>query len=233
LIELPGVTVHDPDVVFTDLGLALLGGWLGWRLWRGPDRDRFRSAGAVILAGLASAALWGAVFHAFFPGNTTTLPGFIAWIPVPLSIAVASAALMYLALAILAPRVSPATRRLLVGMYALAFAAVVLVVDESFGTIVRFYAPALVLFLLAAAREAIRLRSTGWTLIAVSFVISGVAAVLQQARLSLHPEYFDHNAVYHVFQALGLLVLYAGFQRVARAPGRGYPAVNQQALRPE
>ena len=35
-----------------------------------------------------------------------------------------------------------------------------------------------------------------------------VAAGVQQARLGLHPRYFNHNAVYHVLQAIGLFMLF-------------------------
>ena len=91
-------SIHDPDVVFTDLGLAILAGWLAWRLGTAPGRGQMTKAGAVLLGGLASAAFWGAIFHAFFPEDTTTLPGFIAWIPVVLSILVVGATLLELSL---------------------------------------------------------------------------------------------------------------------------------------
>ena len=137
-----GITVHEPDVVFTDLGLAILGAWFAWRLATPGRRGSLGLAPAVLMAGLASAAFWGAVFHGFFPRETETWPGFIAWIPVSLSIVVAAAALLELGPRVLA-RLGERTRRRLVATYAAAFAAVVLLVDESFGSIVRFYAPAL------------------------------------------------------------------------------------------
>lgn len=34
------------------------------------------------------------------------------------------------------------------------------------------------------------------------------AAVVQQARLGLHPRYFNHNALYHVLQGIGLFMLF-------------------------
>jgi hypothetical protein len=213
------VTIHDPDVVFTDLGLAVLGGWLAWRLSRVPANDgTMARSGVVIMAALASAALWGAVFHAFFPAGTTTRSGFLAWMPVSLSIAVIGTALLALALRVAAPGVSSSARRLIAGAYFAAFAFTVLFVDESYRTIVLFYAPVVLLFLVVAVRQAMRTGSRGWTLIAVSFAISLLAAAVQQARVSLHPEYFDHNAVYHVLQGIALVLLYRGFLR-APAPG--------------
>jgi hypothetical protein len=212
------MSVHDPDVVFTDLGLAILAAWLGWRLWARTAPGTLPRAGVVLLGGLASAAFWGAIFHAFFPDDTATLPGFIAWIPVSLSILIVGATLLELSLRLLAPRLTPPIRRSLVAVYAAAFATVVLLVDESFSSIVRFYVPPLLLFLAAAVRQSIRGASAAWTLIAVAFTISAGAAVLQQAEVSIHSVYFDHNAVYHVVQAVAVVLLYLGFQRSPEAP---------------
>lgn len=211
MIELAGITIHDPDVVFTDLALALVGGWFGWRLWNAKTGMRVRT-GAVLMGGLASAAFWGAVFHAFFPANTATLPGFIAWIPVSLSIVVASSAMLELALVTLLPRLSRTIRRAMVVAYALAFAGVVLLVDESFSSIVRFYLPALLLLLLAAGVQAVRGRSRAWALVATGLLLSIAAAWFQQARVAIHPVYFDHNAVYHVVQGAALVFIYLGFR---------------------
>jgi hypothetical protein len=218
--ELLGVMVHDPDVAFTDLGLALLGGYLGWRLWRAPGPRMLLKIGAVLMGGLASAALWGAVFHAFFPAGTATVPGFLAWIPVAVSIVVAASAMLELSLRLLLPRMQLRARRAIVATYAASFTVVVLLVDESFSSIVYFYTPALILLLIAAGEQAIRSRDTGWTLIAIGLIMSAVAAVLQQARVAIHPIYFDHNAVYHVVQGIALVFLYFGWGRAPLPPLR-------------
>jgi hypothetical protein len=168
--ELLGLTVHDPDVAFTDLGLALLGGYLGWRLWHAPGPRMLLRIGAILMGGLASAALWGAVFHAFFPAGTATLPGFLAWVPVALSIVVAASAMLELSLRLLLPRIPLRARRSIVAIYAAGFAVVVLLVHESFSSIVYCYTPALILLLIAAGQQAIRSRDTGWTLIAVGLI---------------------------------------------------------------
>jgi len=118
-----------------------------------------------------------------------------------------------------------------VGLYAVAFAAVVLLVDESFTSIVRFYVPALLLFLVAATSRAIR-DGGGWTLIALGLALSAGAALLQQLEVALHPVYFDHNAVYHLIQAVALVLLYFGFRRVAESPAGGYVGGTDPAPRP-
>jgi hypothetical protein len=222
--ELLGVTIHDPDVAFTDLGLAILGAYLGWRLWRAPGPRALLGSGALLMGGLASAAFWGAVFHAFFPAGTATLPGFLAWVPVALSIVVAASAMLELSLRVLLPRIPSRVRRSIVATYAVGFAVVVLLVHESFSSIVYFYTPALVLLLIAAGQQAIRSRDTGWTLIATGLIMSTGAAMLQQAKVAVHPVYFDHNAVYHVVQSVAILFLYFGWRRapeISPAPRTG------------
>lgn len=192
--------MHEPAVVLTDLVLAVLGAWLARRL---------AGIGRIILAALASAAFWGAVFHALFPERTATPAGFVAWLPVALSIMVVAAALLDMALS--AFRAPPKTRRAIVVVYCVVFVAVVLFIDESFSTIVLLYGPTLMLGLVAATLAAIRLRSRPWALVALGLALSAAAALLQQAHVALNPVYFDHNAVYHVVQAAALLVLYLGF----------------------
>lgn len=196
--------IHEPDVAFTDLGLAILAAFLGWRLRAG--------AGAVVMAGLASAALWGGIFHGFFPARTATRSGFVVWILVALSIVVVAATLLDLALRVLAPRLPPAARRWIVAVYGAGSAGLVLFVDESFATVVRFYGPALALALVAAVQQAVRTRSAGWAFLVLGFTVSAGAALLQQAGVGIHPRYFNHNAVYHVLQGIALVLLYGGFR---------------------
>ena len=208
--------IHDPDVVFTDIALAILGAYLGWRLWKMPGRKTLPRAGGLLLGALASAAFWGAIFHAFFPAGTATISGGLAWSPVVLSIVVAAAVMLELALRILVPRPSSSIRRYVAMTYATSFAVVALLLDQSFTSIVYFYVPALLLLLVAAGQQAVRSRSAGWILVTTGLLMSAGAAVLQQARVAIHPVYFDHNAVYHVVQGIAILFLYFGWRRTPK-----------------
>lgn len=218
MIHFLGLAIHEPDVVFTDLGLAILAAYFGRRLWKTSATGTPSKSGAVLMAGLASAAFWGAIFHAFFPDDTATRAGYIAWMPVALSIIVAAATMLHLALPILAPRFPLRLHRLIVVTYTAVFAMVVLLVDESFSSIVHFYVPALILLLIAAGREAARHKESAWMLIATGLFLSAIAASLEQAQVAIHPVYFDHNALYHVVQSVALVVLYLGFYAATRDP---------------
>lgn len=216
MIELLGIYIHDPDVVFTDLALAMLSGYLAWRLWTLPGERRFQRSGALLMGALASAAFGGAIFHGFFPAGTGNLSGSIAWSPVVLSIVLAAAVMLELGLRILLPRLPVVAHRAVIAVYAAGFAGVALLVDQSFTSIVYFYVPALLLLLVATSAQAIHSRGAGWSLIAIGLLTSAGAATLQQAKLAIHPVYFDHNAVYHVVQSIAVLFLYFGWRR---APG--------------
>ena len=232
MTDLRGISINEPDVVFTDLGLAILAAYLGWRLWTASGIGSLARAGAVLLGGLASAAFWGAIFHAFFPADTATLPGFIAWIPVAVSIIVAGATMLELGLRFLVPALPAPVRRSIVATYAAGFAVVVLLLDESFTSIVRFYLPPLILLLAAAGHQAIRGRNAGWTRIALGLIISVGAALLQQAEVSIHSLYFDHNAVYHVVQSVAIVFLYLGFRRARERSTRVYATRENPEARP-
>ena len=230
---LVGISIHDPDVVFTDLGLAILGAYLGWRLWGCPAGPLAR-AGAVLMGGLASAAFWGAVFHAFFPADTATLSGFIAWIPVVLSIVVAARHHARAGSSLLDTS-SPGyrfdvhrgrIRRRLCRRRAPGGRVV-----HQHRAFLR--AGLLILFLVAAGYQAIRGRNPGWTLIGLGLIISVGAALLQQGKVSIHPLYFDHNAVYHVVQTVAIVFLYFGFRRAPETPTRGYATRKHPQPRPE
>ena len=217
------ITIPDLDVVFTDLGLAALGTYFAWRLWR--QGGGWLRRGAIMMLGLASAALWGALFHAFFPAKTATTAGFVVWLLVAFSIAVVAESLLDMALAIffarLAPGVRPGVRRAVVSGYGLLFACIILFVDESFTTVTRLYAPTVLLMFLAAQYQASRPGNATWMLISGGLALSMLAALLQQARIAIHPVYFDHNALYHVVQAAALVLLYFGFRaRRADFPAR-------------
>lgn len=218
-MDLAGFTIHDPDVAFTDLGLAVLGGYFAVRLGL--------SAGGVLMGALASAALWGGVYHGFFPAGTTTRAGLVLWLAVVVSIVLASATLVDLSLRTLVPRVAGTVRNTVLGGYAAAFIATALLVDHSFRTVVLFYGPALGLFLLVSAARAAVTRNAGWMFMAAGLASSVVAALVQQMKVMLHPVYFDHNALYHVVQGGALVLIFLGFQLTPDLKGEEHVATNR------
>lgn len=201
-MNLLGLTVHDPDVALTDLALAILAGAFAWLLGRDGR------PGVLLMAALASAAFWGAVYHGLFPGGQSTAAGYVVWRLVALSIVLLAAQLLFLSLPSRWPRAP------VVILYVIAFAAVVLLGNASFRTIMLFYGPVVLLGLVASLRNE-------WRGVAAGLGVSIIAALLQATGVSLHPVYFDHNALYHVVQAAALLLLFLGLRSLPdEQPGR-------------
>jgi hypothetical protein len=211
-LELFGVTLHEADVALTDVALALLGGVCAWKLWRRPARTPVQRDGAVINAGLAAAAFGGAVFHAFFPAKVGTPAGYTIWLLTTAAIALAAATMLLLAWRLVRPHTPWLVRGGVAAGYAISFVATIALIDPSYRTVVLFYGPVLLALLVAAVLAARQSPNSGWRWIAMGLALSVVAAVLQQQRVAAHPVYFDHNALYHLVQAIALVVLYRGLR---------------------
>ena len=202
------MTLSEPDVALTDFALALecagFSAWLsGYRGARTPMQRWF----VVFFVSVGSAALFGGITHGFLPDPRSPLHRLL-WAATLLSIGVTALAGWILAAQLVLS--AAATRR--VAAFATvafaAYAAVVLLVSQSFAVAIIFYLPAaaslLAAFVVVYRRRHARFASTGIG----GLALSGVAAWVQQSGISLHPLYFNHNALYHLIQAVALLLIF-------------------------
>ncbi len=202
----------EPDVTLTDYLLTLECGAICWLLWRRvPAHPALRAWAMVFFAAMGTSALAGGTVHGFFLDASLT-GNRILW-PVTL---------LLLGVAVLAAwnigaryGLSDGAARLVSGAAALAFlayGAVVLFVSQAFAVAVLNYLPAS-LFLLVTLVLAYR-KSPSRPLVAgmAALLLTFISGALQQAGVGLHPVYFNHNALYHVFQAVALWLLYRCFQ---------------------
>ena len=51
-------------------------------------------------------------------------------------------------------------------------------------------------------------------------VLTLIAAAIQQLRIGVHPQYLDHNALYHVVQAIALFLIFVAARVLKPAPIR-------------
>ena len=105
---------------------------------------------------------------------------------------------------------SSAARRLLLPVYVvhLVYLAVVLRTHPPFRLALALHGPSMVFLCFALLT---RLRISGErlpaTLAIASLAISTVAGIAQLKKLSLQPRWFDHNATFHLVQAIAFAVL--------------------------
>jgi hypothetical protein len=200
--------ITEPDVTLTDYFLALECAVFACLLYFKNDRLKpFRLWFAIFLGALSLAAALGGTVHGFFVDESTA--GYkILW----------PATLVALGLAALAgwgisSRMifSPETARKTAGAAAvlfLVYSVVVVFVNQSFLVAILHYLPS-VFFLLIAWLSVYRRARSGRALAGVfGLALFFVAAGAQQARIALHPVYFNHNALYHVIQAVAIFLVF-------------------------
>jgi hypothetical protein len=211
----------EPDVALTDYALAVecaVFAWLLWRRGKGEPTAAPRSWWVLFFASASLASLLGGTEHGFFVAD----PGFAdvaLWRLTLLAIGAAAFAGWAIGSGLLLPR-GPArwvVRAAAVGLG--AYAAVVLWVDDTFWVAIANYLPPLALLLGALSWIAVRERSRAAALAAAGVALMFVAAALQQLGIALHPTYFNHNALYHLVQAVALALLFAGALGLLRPKG--------------
>src|SRR4029453_13162664 len=99
------------------------------------------------------------------------------------------------------------------------YAAVIVFVTDEFWVAGAGYLPAAMFLLAGFLRAAIRTRASWARLGAWGLVLSFAAAAIQQLRIALHPVYFNHNALYHLVQAVALALLFMASRGLLASKG--------------
>jgi len=217
------VTLIEPDVALTDFGLAaecaLFAGWLYWGTLRDSPLRRWF---VTLFAALGTGALLGGITHGFLP-ETGSDASRIVWSATLIAIGVAALASWAVGAHVLFAKT---TARWFVMAAALLFAlnvAAVLYVSQSFLVAIAFYAPAIIFALVTFV---LAYRSSGNAVLILSIagiVLSLIAAVIQQTHTGIVALGLTHNALYHLVQAVGLLLIFLtarGLASAGRDPAR-------------
>lgn len=205
----------EPDVTLTDYLLTLECGVICWLLWRRAlARPALRAWTIVFFAATGAGALAGGTVHGFFLDESLT--GYrILWPLTLLLLGVAALAVWNIGGRFWLGDGGAGWVSAAAGLAFLAYGAVVLFVSQGFIVAVVNYLPAS-LFLLVALVSAYRKRPSR-PLIAgiVALLLTFASGALQQAGVGLHPVYFNHNALYHLLQAIALWLLYRCFRWIS------------------
>ena len=182
--------MHDPMALATDYLLGAAAIVFALRLWY----VHRMWALAFVFTGLA--AFLGGTYHAFAEGNV------LLWKAVVYSVGIASFFLL-----------SGSGGRW-IRIFAAAKLAAYLVwmaTHDDFMWVIADYG--LTLLIVGVLHIVRRSPATPWVLSSIG--VSIVGALVQQARLTVHPYWFDFNDLYHVIQIVALWMLYrAGATRV-------------------
>jgi hypothetical protein len=202
--------ISEPDVTLTDYGLAIECGVLMFLLLQqGDPHEPLRMWFVVFFAAVGLAALTGGTVHGFF-NDEATRGHAILWPTTLIAIGLSAVAGWAIAARVLfAPGAALAI--LLVAVVGfVGYSLAVVFISRSFALAVIHYVPAAIFLTLAFGAEYLRHQVPQLLIGLAGMVLTFVAAGLRQARVALHPVYFTHNALYHLVQAVALLMIFQG-----------------------
>jgi len=207
--------IAEPDVTLTDYGLAVLSVGLAWALPRGPRGSPARAWRAFFGAVAVAAAVGGTV-HGFFP-DPASGPGRVLWQVTLLAIGATALAAWWIAAGMLSTGWGGAVR-LAAALALVVYAAAVVAVSDDFRVAIVCYVPATVFLLGVLARAAWRGRD-GAAVAALGLVVLLAGSWIQWQGIGLAALRLTHNALYHVVEAVALLLLCLGARRLLAPSG--------------
>jgi hypothetical protein len=190
----------EPDVALTDYGVTLeCAVFTAFLFRRGPVRRELRRWFALLFASAGIAALAGGTVHGFFLEEHSPA-GAVLWRVGLLAVGLTALACWSIGARLLCAEGRARVVEVLATFEWVVYAVVVLAVDQRFWIAVANYAPSVV-FLTVAFLVAYLRRRQGPILVGlVGMALTMAAAIVQRLRITLHPAYFNHNALYHVVQ---------------------------------
>jgi hypothetical protein len=208
----------EPDVTLTDYGLFAECAIFAWLILRQPATNTaLRIWVGLFFIATALAALFGGTVHGFFTDATAGF-GRMLWKASMLAIAAAALSLWVIGGRLLFSHRGADRVVLVAAGLTTAFALTIAFVDDSFAVAVAGYLPAAVFLFAGFVRAAVR--GIGWATPGIwGLALSFAAAALQQLRIALHPVYFNHNALYHLVQAVALALLFAACRSLVAPMG--------------
>jgi hypothetical protein len=200
----------EPDVAFTDFLLAAECAIFVCLIFTyGKPSQPIRTWFTLFYLATGLSALSGGIVHGFFLDELTFGYRFL-WPATLLCIGLTAVSGWLIAGHLLLQRGKIRALLICVSMGYALYAVVVIKYSQSFVTAIAFYAPAVLFMTIAFAYRFSRDHQPRIRDAVAGFLLSFVAAGIQQAKIGIHPRYFNHNALYHLLQAIALYLIYRG-----------------------
>jgi hypothetical protein len=210
------MSLLEPDVALTDFVLALeCAAFAAWLHRLSPADGLLRPWFVTFFAALGLAALLGGVTHGFLADPQSLWHRFV-WSATLLAIGVAALAGWAIGARLMLSETAARYVLVAAGAAFVGYVLVVLLVSHSFIIAIINYLPAAAFLLVAFTITYVRRRDHFLLAAIAGLALSFVAAAVQQSGVSLHPIYFNHNALYHLLQAFALLLIFLAARRLIR-----------------
>jgi hypothetical protein len=209
---LPRIT--EPYVTLTDYALALEGINSLVLLQRDrADPRGLRSWFSLFFASVIAASLCGGTVHGFFLDEQTQ-GHTILWPTTLFALGVtALSAWMIGAKLLFSSRVARYVLVLAILQFVF-YSIAVLSRTEEFGVAIVNNLLAICFLIIAIGWAYLREKQRNLLLAAGGLILNLAAGLQQQIGIGIHPVYFNHNALYHVLQAIALYLFFLGSRRL-------------------
>lgn len=205
-------------VGLTDYLLAIECAFFAWMLIRTDGAwPEIRLFFVTFFGFTALASLTGGTYHLLL-SNSSSMPAAIVWKATVLAIGPAAFAAWSIGACLLFAQ--PIRGRVVKAAFIafMIYSIYVVAIDDHFWVAIANYIPAAVFLGISFACSYRRHPEPPILIGLFGLGVTGVAAVIQRLGLSLHPSYFNHNATYHLIQAIGLFLIFRAAIFFARNP---------------
>ena len=221
-------TIHDPAVSLTDAALGAEAAWFAARLGRRPSvpHDARRQAlrrsfvGFFVATSVASTA--GAILHGLVPDRTSLVHRML-WRTSLIAIGAGALTGWSIGARLLLPAAPAARVERLAATEFVAYALVAAATTLPYRAAIANYLPAaafLGIGFIPHARRPGGGPAAGHGLAGLG--LTAVAAVVQARNLRIGPRWLDHNALYHLIQAVAIAAFHRSATRLLdEAPTEG------------
>lgn len=203
------VLIYEPMTAATDLLLAVLAVYFALELgrWHATGLMNVHLHLSQTFWALAGAALLGALSHGLGPHLNPVLRSLI-WKTSAIAVGLGGGLFLLSACYHVMPYPTVRLLRWLIVLLLVVYTGIILK-DDRFIVVVRFYFPCLVFVLLVMVYSQFGLQNPGAGWISSGVLISFLAAGVQVSGLDLH-RHFNHNDLYHLIQLVALYFWYRG-----------------------
>lgn len=195
--------MKEPDVTITDFLLSIEALAFAVVIARSTTTPLQRWF-VIFFVATAAASLAGGMVHGFFSDNK------VLWRLVLLALGVVSAAAWVIGARLVFTDRMAHLITIAAGVEFVVYVMIVAFVTDAFSVAVANYLPS-TLFLIVGFFTAYRASAaTPLALGLGGLVLTLIAAGVQQSGIALHARYFNHNALYHLLQAIALFLIFKG-----------------------
>jgi hypothetical protein len=199
--------IAEPDVALTDYALFVETLLFGFWMYRSPALNSLKLWFVILFWSVSVAALVGGTVHGFLT-NPQSASAKACWLLTMILLGLTALAEYGIAARLMLTSRSANIFILSAVVIFALYVAVVSFWDATFRIAVIDYLGGVIFLSIALLRLYSRIRIRA-ALIGISgLLLTVVASAVQQAHISVDPHYFNHNALYHLLEAIALFLIY-------------------------